>query len=119
MPAGPVEAHVGSREAHSVEGERLAVASLGRGAPRTPPAVDVVVSHGVDHRNARVGAQHGVVQVPLPLDARPVGDETGVTVVESGFTSLDLPETLREDARKGNKGGWQYELASLRAKAEA
>ncbi len=49
---------------------------------------------------------------------RPVGDEIGVTVVESGFASLDLPESLREDAMKGNEGGWQYELASLRIKAE-
>ncbi|HEY0933914.1 MAG TPA: SRPBCC domain-containing protein [Trebonia sp.] len=49
---------------------------------------------------------------------RPVGDEIGVTVVESGFTTLDLPETLREDQRRGNLGGWQYELAGLRTRAE-
>ena len=49
---------------------------------------------------------------------RPVGDEIGVTVVESGFTSLDLPEALREDEWKGNMGGWQYELTSLRARTE-
>jgi uncharacterized protein YndB with AHSA1/START domain len=49
---------------------------------------------------------------------RPVGDEIGVTVVESGFGSLDLPEALREDAWKGNTGGWQYELAGLRVTAE-
>lgn len=49
---------------------------------------------------------------------RPVGDELGVTVVESGFTSLDLPDALRESERKGNKGGWRYELAGLRARAE-
>ena len=50
---------------------------------------------------------------------RPVGDEVGLTVVESGFTELDLPEALREDQWKGNQGGWQYELASLRTRAEA
>jgi hypothetical protein len=50
---------------------------------------------------------------------RPVGDELGVTVVESGFASLDLPEALRESERKGSKGGWQYELAGLRTRAEA
>jgi uncharacterized protein YndB with AHSA1/START domain len=49
---------------------------------------------------------------------RPVGDEVGVTVVESGFASLDLPDALREDEWKGNTGGWQYEMASLRARAE-
>ena len=49
---------------------------------------------------------------------RPVGDEIGVTVVESGFASLDLPEALREDEWKGNQGGWQYELAGLRSRAE-
>jgi hypothetical protein len=49
---------------------------------------------------------------------RPVGAEIGVTVVESGFASLDLPTALREDEWKGNTGGWQYELAGLRAKAE-
>jgi hypothetical protein len=49
---------------------------------------------------------------------RPVGDEIGVTVVESGFTSLDLPDAMREDERKGNQGGWQYELAGLRSRAE-
>ena len=49
---------------------------------------------------------------------RPVGDEIGVTVVESGFASLDLPEALREDEWKGSTGGWQYEMAALRARAE-
>ncbi len=49
---------------------------------------------------------------------RPVGDEIGVTVVESGFASLDLPEALREDEWKGNTGGWQYEMAGLRTRAE-
>src|SRR5215472_8515559 len=49
---------------------------------------------------------------------RPIGDEIGVTVVESGFTALDLPEPLREDERKGNTGGWQYEMAGLRTRAE-
>jgi hypothetical protein len=49
---------------------------------------------------------------------RPVGAEVGVTVVESGFTSLDLPEALREDEWKGSTGGWQYELAGLRTRAE-
>jgi len=49
---------------------------------------------------------------------RPVADEVGVTVVESGFSSLDLPEALREDQWKASTGGWQYELAGLRTRAE-
>ena len=49
---------------------------------------------------------------------RPAGDEVGVTVVESGFASLDLPDALREDEWKGNSGGWQYEMAALRARVE-
>lgn len=49
---------------------------------------------------------------------RPLGEEIGVTVVESGFSVLDLPEALREDEWKGNTGGWQYELAGLRTRAE-
>lgn len=54
----------------------------------------------------------------IELYVRPVGDETGVTVVESGFSTLDLPEPLREDEWKGSTGGWQYELAGLRTRAE-
>ena len=49
---------------------------------------------------------------------RPSGDEIGVTVVESGFESLDLPDALREDEWKGNMGGWQYEMARLRTRVE-
>ncbi|HEY7263000.1 MAG TPA: polyketide cyclase [Trebonia sp.] len=49
---------------------------------------------------------------------RQVGEEVGVTVVESGFASLNLPDALREDEWKGNTGGWQYELAGLRSRLE-
>jgi hypothetical protein len=49
---------------------------------------------------------------------RTIGNEVGVTVVESGFSSLDLPEALREDGWKANTGGWQYEMAGLRTRAE-
>jgi uncharacterized protein YndB with AHSA1/START domain len=49
---------------------------------------------------------------------RPVGDETGVIVVESGFTSLDLPDALREDQLRANTGGWVYEMAGLRTSVE-
>ncbi len=49
---------------------------------------------------------------------RPVGSEVCVTVVESGFSSLDLPDALRGDQWQGSQGGWQYDLASLRTTAE-
>ena len=49
---------------------------------------------------------------------RPVGDEVGLTVVESGFSALDLPEERRESEWLGNRGGWLYELAGLRTRAE-
>lgn len=54
----------------------------------------------------------------VELYVRPAGDEIGVTVVESGFVALDLPEALREDQLRANTGGWQYELAGLRTRAE-
>jgi hypothetical protein len=55
---------------------------------------------------------------------RPVGDlagapgDVGVTVVESGFSALDLPEALREDQLTASAGVWQYEMAGLRMRAE-
>jgi hypothetical protein len=48
----------------------------------------------------------------------PMGEEIGVTVVESGFLGLDLPDVLREDQLKANAGAWQYDLAGLRSRAE-
>ena len=32
---------------------------------------------------------------------------------------LDLPEELRADEWKGNRGGWQFELSGLRTRAES
>jgi uncharacterized protein YndB with AHSA1/START domain len=49
---------------------------------------------------------------------RPIGEEVSVTVVESGFAVLDLPDPLRADQVKASLGGWQYELAGLRMRAE-
>lgn len=46
-------------------------------------------------------------------------DAVRVTVVESGFAVLDVPESVREQAWKDNTGGWESELASLRERAEA
>lgn len=44
--------------------------------------------------------------------------EVSVTVVESGFAALDLPEALRGDQLTAASGGWQFELAGLRMRAE-
>ncbi|MCW2894043.1 MAG: Activator of Hsp90 ATPase 1 family protein [Actinomycetia bacterium] len=90
-----------------------------------PYVIDVVRVEPQGYASFRWASAFGGAQ-PAPGNAtlvefylRPVGDETGVTVVESGFTSLDLPDALREDEWKGSKGGWQYELANLRTRAES
>ena len=49
----------------------------------------------------------------------PVGDAVRVCVVESGFAVLDAPDSVREQARKENTGGWQEEMAGLKERAEA
>jgi hypothetical protein len=89
-----------------------------------PYAIDIVRVEPQGYASFRWASAFGGV-TPAPGNAtlvefylRPVGDEIGVTVVESGFTSLDLSDALREDAWKGNTGGWQYELAGLRTRAE-
>jgi hypothetical protein len=100
---------------------RVAVAY---GGDARPYVIDVVRVEPQGYASFRWASAFGGAE-PAPGNAtlvefylRPVGDELGVTVVESGFTSLDLPEALREDEWKGNKGGWQYELAGLRSRAE-
>jgi hypothetical protein len=100
---------------------RVAVAYSGD--PR-PYVIDVVRVEPQGYASFRWASAFGGTE-PAPGNAtlvefylRAVGDELGVTVVESGFASLDLPEALREDEWKGNKGGWQYELAGLRTRAE-
>ncbi|HUN33088.1 MAG TPA: hypothetical protein VMU95_13840 [Trebonia sp.] len=54
----------------------------------------------------------------VELYVRPIGEEVGVTVVESGFAALDLPDSLRADQVKSSLGSWQYELSGLRIRAE-
>jgi uncharacterized protein YndB with AHSA1/START domain len=49
----------------------------------------------------------------------PVGDAVRVTVTESGFAALDVPQPTREQAWKDNTGGWEVELPGLRERAEA
>jgi len=94
------------------------------GAGQRPYVVDVVRVEPQSYVAFRwASAFAGAAPAParstlVEFYVRPVGDEIGVTVVESGFASLDLPEALREDEWKGSTGGWQYEMAALRARAE-
>jgi hypothetical protein len=94
------------------------------GSDPRPYVIDVVRVEPHGYVAFRWASAFGGV-APAPGNAtmvefyvRPAGDEIGVTVVESGFSALDLPEALREDEWKGNTGGWQYELAGLRTRAE-
>jgi uncharacterized protein YndB with AHSA1/START domain len=100
---------------------RLAVACAGDSRPYY---IDIVRVEPKGYVSFRWASAFGGA-APEPGNAtlvefylRPVGDEVGVTVVESGFGSLNLTDALREDAWKGNAGGWQYELAGLRTRAE-
>jgi hypothetical protein len=94
------------------------------GGDSRPYVIDVVRLEPQGYASFRwASAFGGAASVPgnatlVEFYLRPVGDEVGVTVVESGFASLDLTDALREDAWKGNTGGWQYELAGLRIRAE-
>jgi hypothetical protein len=98
--------------------------SIEYGGDDRPYVIDVIRVEPPGSVSFRwASALGGVAPVPgnatlIEFYIRPVGEETGVTVVESGFSSLDLPEALREDEWKGNTGGWQYELSGLRTSAE-
>ncbi|HET9671258.1 MAG TPA: SRPBCC domain-containing protein [Actinomycetota bacterium] len=46
-----------------------------------------------------------------------LGDRTGLTLVESGSTSL--PDQIHQQAWEGNDRGWDEELAELKASLEA
>lgn len=104
-----------------------------RGAGRVPVAwgresrpwvIDVVRVEPQSYASFRwTGAFSGVAPAAgnstlVELYVRPVGDEVGVTVVESGFAALDLPESLRDSQVMAGLGSWQYELAGLRMRAE-
>ncbi len=98
--------------------------SVGYGGDIRPYVIDVLRVEPPGYVSFRwASAFGGATPVPgqstiVECYVRPVGEEIDVTVVESGFSELDLPETLREDEWKGNVGGWRYELAGLRARAE-
>ena len=100
---------------------RVAIVSQG---DNQPYLIDIVRIEPQGYASFRWASAFGGA-LPAPGNAtlvefylRPVGDELGVTVVESGFASLDLPEALREHEWHGNKGAWRYELAGLRTRAE-
>jgi uncharacterized protein YndB with AHSA1/START domain len=99
-------------------------ATVEYGADSRPYVIDIVRVEPQGYASFRWASAFGG-GVPAPGNAtlvefyvRPVGNEIGVTVVESGFSTLDLPDVLREDQLKGNAGGWQYELTGLRTRAE-
>lgn len=98
--------------------------SVRYGDDERPYVVDVVRVEPRGYVSFRWASAFGGT-APAPGNAtlvefyvRPDGEEVAVTVVESGFTSLDLPDALRENQRTGNAGGWQYELAGLRSRLE-
>jgi uncharacterized protein YndB with AHSA1/START domain len=48
----------------------------------------------------------------------PEGDQTRLSVVESGFAMLSGPADVRDQALKDNSGGWPMELDALKKRAE-
>jgi hypothetical protein len=94
------------------------------GREPSPWVIDVVRVEPQGYASFRwAGAFGGVAPAQgnatlVEFYVRPASDETGVTVVESGFSALDLPESLREDQLKASLGSWQYELVGLRMRAE-
>ncbi|HEX4834245.1 MAG TPA: polyketide cyclase [Trebonia sp.] len=109
-------------------------AAVGWGREERPWVIDVIRVEPQGYASFRWAAAFGGV-APEPGNStlvefyvRPVGDVPGergvaehgvaVTVVESGFSSLDLTGELRRDQVTASAGGWQYELAGLRMRAE-
>jgi hypothetical protein len=54
----------------------------------------------------------------VEFSVEPIDGAVRVTVTESGFTKLNAPDSVREDAWKSNTSGWQQELDGLKARAE-
>jgi uncharacterized protein YndB with AHSA1/START domain len=55
----------------------------------------------------------------VEFHVQPLDSAVRVTVVESGFATLDAPEQARQEGLTGNTGGWEEELASLRTRSES
>ena len=53
----------------------------------------------------------------IEFHVSPVADGVQVKVVESGFSALDAPESVRQAGFESNSGGWSEELASLARRA--
>jgi uncharacterized protein YndB with AHSA1/START domain len=46
------------------------------------------------------------------------GEGTGLRVVESGFTTLDMSQDEQRERAEGNTDGWRIQLDGLREYAE-
>jgi uncharacterized protein YndB with AHSA1/START domain len=55
----------------------------------------------------------GIGDTLVEFTLSPEADGTRVRVVESGFASLAAADTVREELRQGNVGGWKHELGDL------
>jgi len=100
---------------------RVAVAY---GGDTRPYVIDIVRVEPQGYASFRWASAFGGAE-PVPGNAtlvefylRPVGDELGVTVVESGFADLPWPEDERGRHADENGAGWIVELGELRAYAE-
>src|SRR4051812_41693755 len=60
----------------------------------------------------------GVGDTLVEFTLTPEGDGTRVQVVESGFASLATTDTVRQELRQGNVGGWTAELDELQRYAQ-
>jgi hypothetical protein len=54
----------------------------------------------------------------VEFSIQPIGTAVEVTVTESGFSRLEAPDSVREDAWKSNTTGWQQELSGLKDRSE-
>jgi uncharacterized protein YndB with AHSA1/START domain len=54
----------------------------------------------------------------IEFTVTPTDDGVAVSVVESGFAKLAVPDELRNQSIESNSGGWTQELDSLRNRAE-
>jgi uncharacterized protein YndB with AHSA1/START domain len=57
--------------------------------------------------------------VEFLVEEKEPGRGVSVTVVESGFASLDATEAQRKSGFDDNTAGWKLELASLKERSEA
>ncbi|HYI40584.1 MAG TPA: SRPBCC family protein [Allosphingosinicella sp.] len=58
----------------------------------------------------------GDPQTRVEFRLEPLGEGTNLTVVESGFDAL--PPDRRDEALRSNTGGWEEQMANVKAHAE-